>query len=61
MLAAGSVHQLHRDADAVPRLSHAPLDDVGDAQFTADLAHVHRLVLVSERRVAGDDDQIGKA
>ena len=38
-------------------LADAPLEDVADAELAADGAHIHRLSLVGEHRVAGDHEE----
>ena len=53
----GCVDELRGDANAVPGFAHAAFEHVAHAKFAADLAHVDRLALVGERRVARDDEQ----
>ena len=55
------INQLHGDANAITRLSHASLKDVFNPEFARDLLHLHRLALVYEGRVARDDEQVAEA
>ena len=61
MGAGESFDQLRGDPDAVPRLSHRAFEHVSDTQLTPDLFHVDRLALVSETRIAGDDEEPANA
>src|SRR5215831_15600653 len=58
--AGHGVGELHRDADAVATTANAALQDVAHAKLPRYLAHVGRLPLVLEGRVAGDDEQVGE-
>ena len=53
------VDQLGVDADAPAGLAHAALDHVAHAELAGHLAHVERLALVGEGRIAGDDQEPG--
>ena len=55
--AGRGVDQLRVDAHAVAAPAHAAFEHVARVQRLADLAHVARLALVLERRVARDDDK----
>ena len=55
--AALGLDELHGDAQAVAGLLHAALQQIGDAQLLADLAHVGRAALVGECRSARDDEK----
>jgi hypothetical protein len=57
MLAGLGLDQLTGDADTPLRDAHTALEHVANAEIARDLAHVGRLVLVDEGRVAGDDEQ----
>ncbi|MNM99811.1 hypothetical protein D3C81_1123810 [compost metagenome] len=59
MIAAYCVDQLGVDAHAPRGASCAALQQVAHAEVLCDPAHVHRLALVGESRVAGDDEQAG--
>ena len=48
--------ELGGDADAVARAANAAFEDIADAEFAANSAHIDRLPLVGEARVAGDDE-----
>ncbi len=57
-VAAGRhVIELRGDAHAVAAFAHAAFDHVADAELLRDLSDVHRLALVSERRVARDHEE----
>jgi hypothetical protein len=51
------IDELPCDADAIGRSPHTALEHVSDTQLATDLLHVHRLSLVGEARVAGDDEE----
>src|SRR5262249_27778315 len=57
MTAVGGVDQLTRDTNAIVGFAHAALEDVSHAQLRGHVADVDGLALVSERRVAGDDEE----
>src|SRR5262245_65966235 len=57
MTAVGGVDQLTRDTNAIVGFAHATLEDVSHAQLRGHVADVDGLALVSERRVAGDDEE----
>jgi hypothetical protein len=56
-IAALRADQLRGDAQLASRLAHAPLDHRVDAELAADLADIHRLLLVGEHGSAGRDLQ----
>ena len=56
-----AVDELHGDAHAIRRLAHAAFDHVVDAEVPRDLLQLHRLALVHEHGVAGDDEQVAEA
>src|SRR5262249_15026640 len=49
--------QLPGDADAAAGLAHRAFQHVSDAELASDLLHIDRLTLVTEARIAGDDEQ----
>jgi hypothetical protein len=49
--------ELGRDAHAIARFAHAPLEDVTHTQFAADLLDIDRAALVGEAGVARDDEE----
>jgi hypothetical protein len=55
LVAGHHIVELGGDADMVAVLAHASLDDIADAELLADLLQMHRLALVGEGGVAGDD------
>src|ERR1700678_1930971 len=55
--ASGGIDELSRDTHSVCRLANAPFQHVAYAKLTSDLLHRDRASLVSEARVAGDDEQ----
>src|SRR5262249_36447613 len=57
MVAARRVDELRGDAHAVAGFADAAFEHVAHAEIAADFAHVERLALVAERRIAGDDEQ----
>ncbi|MNO51667.1 hypothetical protein D3C76_420660 [compost metagenome] len=59
MIASQRVDQLGVDPHAPRGASCAALQQVAHAEVLGDLAHVHRLSLEGEGRVAGDDEQAG--
>ncbi|MCY1239617.1 hypothetical protein D9M72_524220 [compost metagenome] len=59
MIAAHRVDQLGVDAHAPRFASCASLQKVAHAEVLGDRAHVHRLALVGEGRIARDDEQAG--
>src|SRR5258708_32858510 len=61
VVAGFGLDQLRGDADAVAGFTQAAFEHVAHAKLAPDLLHVHRVTLVSEARVAGDDEQRGVA
>ena len=57
MISGGGLDELSRHADTVTRFTNTPLEHVADAEFAAHLSNVHRLILVCETRVSGNDKQ----
>ena len=55
--AAERIDKLRRHTDAGSRLANTALKHVTDAQFPADLLHVHGSALVDEARVARDHEE----
>ena len=54
MGAALGFDKLHDNPDAVAGLLHAAFEHIGDAQFIADVAHIHCPTLVGKRGVSRD-------
>jgi hypothetical protein len=61
MARALGIDQLRGDPDAVSSLANAPLQNVTDPEVASDVAHVSRLPLPLEARIAGDDEESAKA
>src|SRR5258707_279096 len=61
MRTAGSVDELTRDAHLVPDFAYAAFKHVTDPKLATDLLYVHGPAFVDEARIAGDDEQAGKA
>ena len=55
--AGHGLDELGRDPHPLAGRADAALEHVADAELPADLAHVDRLALVGEARVAGDDEE----
>ena len=52
-----AVDELHGDPYPVRSLAYASFHYIVDAEFAGDLLRLHRLALVDENRVAGDDEK----
>src|SRR5262245_29685913 len=57
----GNVDQLSRDANAISGLARAAFQQIADAQFAPDPAHVYCSTLVLKARITSDDEQLGEA
>jgi hypothetical protein len=57
VIAGGRVYELHRYAQLIACLAHAPLHYRGDGKLTPYLAHVHASVSKLERAAATCDAQ----
>src|ERR1700742_4680409 len=57
MSSRARVDQLACDAYLVTALAYGTFEHVTDPQLASDLLHVDRLPLVSEARIASDDEQ----
>jgi hypothetical protein len=55
--AAFGLEQLRGDANSVSGLTNAAFQDLSHAKFASYLAHVNRLALVYEARIARDHEQ----
>jgi hypothetical protein len=55
--AAFGVNELPGDPHAISHLAYAALKDVAHAKLATDLLHINCPTLVSEGRVASDDEQ----
>src|SRR5208282_1154103 len=53
-----AVDELHRDPDAIRRLSHTSFRDVVDAEFSCDLLRLDRLAFVDKDSVARDHEKL---
>jgi hypothetical protein len=60
MPARRAVNQLGRYSDSVARFLDTALEYVANAEFSAHILYFHRLALVGEGGVAGDDKQVVK-
>jgi hypothetical protein len=56
VIAVRCVDQLGVDANPPGSVPDASLQQIAHAEFLGDLAHVSRLALVGEGRIAGDDE-----
>jgi hypothetical protein len=54
------VDKLRRDPDPAARFPNASFEDIAHAEALADLADVYALTREDERRIAGDDEQLGQ-
>jgi hypothetical protein len=55
------VDELASDAHSLPRAADAAFKYVADAEFSSNLAYIHRLAFVGEARIAGDDEKLREA